>query len=91
MRGINDSSIRARLERSGATYRGSYSGRFGLQCGGTPANSRATFELEVAAARVLRGDWRAVRLTGTLSHSEAAQLGCRASEATFALRGRLVN
>lgn len=77
------------LDRTGGTYRGSYTGRFGLECGGTETISSVTIELRVTKARVIDGAWRATRLTGTLTHRESTQLGCRSSSAALGLRAKL--
>jgi hypothetical protein len=80
--------IRGTLKRTGARYRGGYTGKFFLVCGSAPATSVGTLDLKVDKARVMGDEWRATLLVGTLSHSEAAQLGCGYSEAELAVRAR---
>lgn len=82
--------LRATLNRSGARYRGTYTGRFLIECGGSASTSRVTLDLRVDAARAIGADWRATRLSGTLDHSESPQLGCVASAAELEIRARLV-
>jgi hypothetical protein len=89
LRDINLEDLTLTLKREGGMYSGSFSGRIGLQCGGTSTVSTGTIELSVAAARVIGSEWRATRLTGALTHRESSQLGCRSSGATLRLRARL--
>ena len=82
--------LRIKLNRNGATYTGSFSGKIGLQCQGTPSTSTGSITLRVARARVVGGEWRATLLEGTMTHQEAAQLGCRSGSANLSVRARLV-
>jgi hypothetical protein len=88
IRGFND--IRVSLARQAARYQGSDSGRFSLQCRGTQATSSVRIELNVEKADTVLGDWMATKLSGTLTQSDAAQLGCVASGATLSFTARLV-
>ncbi len=90
VRDLHLKRVHATLSRRGVKYRGSYNGRFTIECAGTPVSSSVTIELRVDAARVIDREWRASRLVGTLDQSEAEQLGCRYSEAEFSVRARLV-
>ena len=89
-RDLHENRIHAKLERRGAHYRGSYTGPFTIECEGVGSTSSVTLELEVTAARADGSTWQATRFEGTLSQSEAAQLGCAPSQAKFAVRGRRV-
>lgn len=89
LRDINVEDLTLTLKRDGATYSGSFSGNIGLECSGTPTVSTGTIQLRVEAARVIGSEWRATRLTGTLTHRESSQLGCRSSGATLTLRARI--
>jgi hypothetical protein len=84
---VND--ITMVVKRTGGTYTAPFTGRL-LVCNGTPVTSNGTVELHVKKARLIRGEWRAIRLIGTMRHSEAQQLGCNASGATLDLNGKLV-
>jgi hypothetical protein len=84
------SDITMHVERTGGTYTASFRGRLGLACGDTPVTSSGTIELRVKKARLIRGEWRATRLVGTMRHSEPQQLGCRSSGATLDLNGGLL-
>ncbi len=81
--------LRATLNRSGARYRGTFAGRFLIECSGSPTTSRVTLDLRVDAARAIGTGWRATRLIGTLDHSESPQLGCVASAAELQVRAQL--
>jgi hypothetical protein len=85
---VNDFTMM--FTRKGGMYSASLTGRLGLACSGTPVTSNGTVELRVKKAHVIGREWRATKLVGTMRHSEAEQLGCRASGATLALNGRLV-
>jgi hypothetical protein len=89
-RDLHQPGNRAKLVRRGSRYRGSFSGGFGLECAGARVSSSVTLDLEVTKARAHEGEWRATAVEGSIEHSEAAQLGCRASRAEVAVRGRLV-
>jgi hypothetical protein len=82
--------LRIKLNRSGGSYAGSFSGQIGLQCQGTPSTSTGSITLRVAKARVVDGEWRATLLEGTMTHQEAAQLGCRSGSANLSVRARFI-
>ncbi len=86
---LQTTRIRANLQRHGGRYRGEYTGRFTIECSGTPSTSSVTIALRVDRAGVVDGEWRATRLLGTIDQSEVAQLGCRSAEARLAVRARL--
>lgn len=87
---LHSKPIRATLKRSGSRYRGSFTGKWGMECGGSPMTSSVTIDLRVDAAKVVEDEWRATRLVGTLDQTDAAQLGCRAGEARIDIRASLV-
>jgi hypothetical protein len=80
------------LDREVRTARGAgtYKGLFNVRCGTAQATSVVEIRLKVEAARPIAGEWRATRLTGTLSHSEASQLGCVSAQTRLSLRARLI-
>ena len=82
--------LRIKLNRSGASYAGSFTGKIGLQCQGTPSTSTGSITLRVSKARVVDGEWRATLLEGTMNHQEAAQLGCRSGSASLRVRARFI-
>lgn len=82
--------IRTILKRRAARYRGTYTGSFNVLCSGAQVTSVVEIRFKVEAARPIAGEWRATRLTGTLSQSEAPQLGCVSSQARLSLRARLL-
>ena len=71
----------ATLKRSGARYAGNYTGFFLVKCGGSNSTSSVDLDLEVKKARAIAGEWRATKLGGTLTSSEAPQFGCVAGRA----------
>jgi hypothetical protein len=89
-RDIHESRFHARLVRRAAGYKGTYTGKFTIECKGSRSSSVVDLALRVAAANMIGGEWLATRLEGTLEHSEAAQLGCRPGEAKLSVHGRLV-
>jgi Fibronectin type III domain len=82
--------IRTVLARKRARYSGTYTGPFYVTCAGAETTSVVEIRLKVEAARAIAGEWRATRLTGTLTQSEAPQLGCVSSQARLSLRARLI-
>jgi hypothetical protein len=88
-RDLHTKRIHGKLARHGARYRGSYTGDFYMECSGAQATTSLEIDLKVVKARVVDDEWRATRVVGTIDQSEAAQLGCRSSEARLAVRARL--
>jgi hypothetical protein len=82
--------MRAGLARKGARYEGTASARL-IPCGGVLSTSTVTVALRVVKAAFVGGEWRAKRITGKLKHAESAQLGCVAAQATYRVRGRLLD
>jgi hypothetical protein len=87
---LQQKRVRGLVNRHGARYQGSYTGFFNVLCSGARATSSVTIRFRVAAARPIGSEWRAARLLGTLTQSEAAQLGCVSSRAKLAIRARFV-
>jgi hypothetical protein len=85
-RDTNSHELAARLDRMGASYEGSDSGRFNIQCHGRPLVSTLTFRLHVTRAKVVGDAWRAAALEGHLTQREGAQLGCRAAGVDYTVR-----
>jgi hypothetical protein len=81
--------VHAKLRRKGAKYEGHYSGPFLVKCNGRTSTSSVTLSLKVAKARSLRGEWRATKLVGTLTNSEAPELGCGGSSAELRVTARM--
>jgi hypothetical protein len=85
-RDTNSHELAARLDRTGASYEGSDSGRFNIECNGHPVVSTLTFRLHVTRAKVVGDTWRAAALEGHLTQREGAQLGCRPSGVDYTVR-----
>ena len=88
-RDVTDKHMHAQLRRKQTRYSGSYTGLFLVKCGGTRSTSFVQLSLKVVKARAIAGEWRATRLTGTLSSSESAQFGCVSSHAEQAVQAKL--
>jgi hypothetical protein len=87
---LHEKSMRAVLKQHGARYSGTYTGFFFSVCGGTRTTSSVKFDLKVAKAKAIDGQWQATKLVGRLNQSESAQLGCVSSRATQAVTATLV-
>jgi hypothetical protein len=85
-RDTNSNELTARLDRSKASYAGSDSGRFNIECNDHPVVSLLTFRLHVTRAKVVGDTWRASVLEGRLTQRESAQLGCRPSGVGYTVR-----
>lgn len=77
------------LVRKGAAYSGSDNGKFDVRCVRTAENTVLTLKFKVTKARALDGEWRAVKLVGTLTQREAPQLGCVSSGVNWRFTGSL--
>ncbi len=88
-RDVTDKHMHALLKHKGRSYTGGYTGLFLIKCGGTLSTSSVKLSLRVVKARAVAGEWRATRLTGTLSNSETSQFGCVSSHAEQSLRAKL--
>jgi hypothetical protein len=84
-----DKRIHARLKRKQGTYTGDYKGVYLSRCRGSRSISSVHLVLKVAKARAVGGVWRATRIEGTLTNSEAPQFGCVSAKAVQTLKGRL--
>jgi hypothetical protein len=78
--------LAAWLDRMGARYEGSDSGRFNIQCDGHPLVSTLTFQLHVTRAIVVDDTWRTAALEGHLTQRDGEQLGCRAAGVDYTVR-----
>ena len=77
------------LKRKGGRYVGNYTGFFLVKCAGTNSTSSVDLDLKVKKARAIAGQWRATRLGGTLTSSEAPQFGCLAARAVTSIKAKL--
>jgi hypothetical protein len=82
--------FKATLERNGARYAGSDLGKFG-SCSGVRGNSTFEVRFRVKQARYEVGEWRAVKLVGTLEESHDAQSGCGGGGASFSITATLLS
>jgi hypothetical protein len=82
-------AIHATLKRKRARYTGDYEGFFLTECRGTRSISSVHLVLKVAKARAIAGEWRATKLTGTVTNSEAPQFGCVSARAVQSVKATL--
>jgi hypothetical protein len=87
---LHTTDFRMTLARSGASYHGDASMSGQVRCGGASVVSNVTITVHVTDGGVVDKHWVATRFEGTMVESEAAQLGCVASGATYQVSGRLV-
>lgn len=86
---VFEKAIHSTLKRKRARYTGDYKGFFRTQCRGTRSISSVHLVLKVAKARAIGGEWRATKLTGTVTNSEAAQFGCVSARAVQSVKAKL--
>lgn len=86
---MGSNTIHGHAERHGARYHMTYNGFFNIVCSEVHTTSAVDIKMRVTRARVIYGEWRATRLTGSLTISNAAQLGCVSSQVNQALDARL--
>jgi hypothetical protein len=78
------------LIRNGAAYQGTVSISGIVKCAGADATSTFTVSVHATDAGAVRDRWVVTKVQGTMTQSEAAQLGCIASGATYSVTGSLV-
>lgn len=88
-RDVFDKAMHGTLKRKRARYTGDYKGFFRTECRGTRSISSVHLVLKVAKARAIAGEWRATKLTGTVTNSEAPQFGCIGARATQSVQAKL--
>jgi hypothetical protein len=87
---IVEKSVKAGLNRKGASYGGTDSSAVFGTCSGSNVTSVATVTVKVTKAKGLSRVWRATRFEGTLEFSATAQLRCVSTMATFTVTGTLL-
>jgi len=88
---LSNKGLKAVLTRRGAKYSGSDKGKFTARCGRVVVTSTVAFKIRVTKAEARGGEWRAVRLLGTMTEHHAAQLGCVSGGAVFSITLTLVD
>jgi hypothetical protein len=83
--------FKATLKRAKANYTGSDSGKFNVTCGSTTITTVLTIDMHVIKAKAINGEWRATKLSGTLTSDQAAQLGCVTSQAVLSITVTLLS
>lgn len=87
---LSNKGLRAILTRRGARYAGSDRGKFTGRCGRVVGTSTVRIKMRVTKAEARGGEWRAVKLVGTMTERHPAQLGCVSGGATFSITLNLV-
>jgi hypothetical protein len=77
------------LHQKAAVYDGEISGPAGIKCGGVESTGRFHAHLTVDHPAVVAGHWRVTQVSGTLTLSSSAQLGCVAGGITYDVTGKL--
>ena len=77
--------------RSGAAYHGSVTVSGIVKCAGADVTSTFTVGVHATDAGAVSDRWLVTKVEGTMNQSEAAQLGCIASGATYSVTGSLVH
>ena len=77
------------LHQSAAVYDGEITGPSGIKCGGVESTGRFHLHLTVQHPAVVAGHWRVTQVSGTLTLSSSAQLGCVAAGITYDVTGKL--
>lgn len=88
---LSAKGFKAVLGKVKATYSGSDTGDFNTHCGSSTVSTVLNVKFTVERARAGIGSWTATKLTGTLGQTEAAQLGCVSSAATYTISATLVS
>jgi hypothetical protein len=78
------------MTRNGAAYQGTVSISGIVKCAGADVTSTFTVSVHATDAGAVRDRWVVTKVQGTMTQSEAAQLGCIASGATYSVAGSLV-
>jgi hypothetical protein len=79
------------LTRNGAAYQGTVSISGIVNCAGADVTSTFTVSVHATDAGAVRDRWVVTKVQGTMTQSEAAQLGCIASGATYSVTGSMVH
>jgi len=82
--------FKATLKDSKGKYTGSDTGNFNAKCGSSDVDTILSISFTVAKAKAGVASWSATKLTGTLTQTENAQLGCVRSTATYSITATLI-
>jgi hypothetical protein len=83
--------FKATLKDAKGKYTGSDTGNFNAKCGSSNAETSLSISFTVAKAKAGVASWDATKLTGTLTQTEDAQLGCVRSTATYTITASLIS
>lgn len=85
LKDLSIKDLKTTLTRKGVDYGGTDSAKFLGSCGGVAQTSTLTIDLKVVKARMIDGEWRATKLTGTVVESHPSALGCTSGGAHFSV------
>ena len=88
-RDIHWAQMQADLKQDGASYSGDFTVSGALTCQGTNTTSSMHLSVHVTDARTLKDEWRATKIEGTMTLSDAAQFGCSTASITYSVAGAL--
>ena len=87
---LNRKNFVLTLTRSGPAYHGTVSVSGIVRCAGADVTSTFSVSVRATDAGAVRDSWVVIKLRGTMTQSETAQLGCIASGATYSVHASLV-
>ncbi len=85
--GVKEATTTLKHTQSG--YQGSFQSNEFVRCGASGANATFTIRFKVTRADVVKGQWRATKIAGTVIQRSPAQLGCVSSGADYDATGTL--
>jgi hypothetical protein len=87
MKDVSIKDLKTTLTRKGASYSGADSAKFIGSCGGVADSSDLIIDFKVVKARIISGEWRATKVTGTVVESHPSVRGCTSGGAHFTITG----
>jgi hypothetical protein len=85
--GVKATATTLRLVKG--VYQGTYTSNDFVRCGASAASATYTIRFTVTRADVVKGEWRATKIAGTVVQRSPAQLGCVSSGADYDAAGTL--
>lgn len=85
--GVKETATTLRFAKG--AYQGAYTSNDLVRCGASAASATYTIRFTVTRADVVKGEWRATKIAGTVVQRSPAQLGCVASGADYDATGSL--
>ena len=89
LKDIHWSKFETDLHRSGVVYTSTFPLHGYMYCDSIPDDVSASITLRVTKAKVFKDAWRVTAVSGTMSVSTTAQLGCTSGGITYGVTGSL--